>query len=163
MKDFTWVIIYIVIMIVAFLVKQARRQNVRQSQANREPVKPSQPQAKATSPSSQSVSVKFEQYFTQLEKAFTNPPPLPQQSQRVETVSKLPYDEEELMSERTYRKRPVATRSVEKNVPDETSVSRSLSLLPFKERWNIVQGIVMAEVLGPPVSKRQGRGRRGRV
>lgn len=155
MDDLIWVVIYVVIMVVGFLVKQVKRSQVR----------PSQPQTKlkpqVTGQPAQDLSVKFEQYFTQIEKAFTSPQPpvLPQPSQKAEMVSELVRDKEYQLSEGPRKQISVATPPIEEDVMVGTSVSSPGSLVFFKRPWSVVQGLVMAEVLGPPVSKRHGRGR----
>lgn len=169
MGDLIWLIIYVIIMVVGFLAKQNKRQKI---------APPSQTTGgNQTSPN---LQVKFEQYFTQLEKAFSSPQTPPLQAQTPQTASiffppvqkSAPQPEEvsasdevgredtntsyELLREETASIQEEWQRSGELFVESKQGTHPAFL---FEQRTAYLQGIVMAEVLGPPVSKRRGHQR----
>lgn len=144
-----WVIIiliYIFFGVVIPLLRKAQK-------ANKTVKTP--PQKKKTGraqPSQAKVEQKLEQYFGKLEQALNQKQPPPLHS--IEIHAKEPAHPEIPPKEYGPPKRLLEEPSVmELELLPESSTPSSL--LGFDKRRGYMQGIVLAEILGPPVSKRR--------
>ena len=150
------VILYIIFMIFSVLIKKSKLRKT--------------PQSGKKEDFQESLQAKFEKYVDTIENHLSakSPPPLPQQpSQRskILTVPKKPQ-RLTLYPETTQPEVPSVQRLVqeEESLPELQLSSFSKSetapaspIFSFDKHCSYVQGIIMAEILGPPVSKKHQR------
>jgi hypothetical protein len=157
------VILYIIFMMISSLA--ARKSRTRR-------VPPPLPQQKEKENAPKDLQAKFEGYFEKIEEYFgeKKPPPLPQQQpqeSKIFSVSPKKQQRLELYPEEIQPESPSTRRLVqeEKSLPElqllhpsEFKVRKPSSILSFEKSRGYIQGIILSEILGPPLSKRPRRG-----
>ncbi len=120
------------------------------------------------------LQAKLEGYSDRIKEYFSEkkPPPLPQQQILKSTKTTSPREplRFELYPPETPPKSTPTRRIVqeERSLPKRQLIRPSKprayklpSILSFDKQRGYIQGIIMSEILGPPVSKRRRRGRGG--
>jgi len=143
------ILLYVIFGVIGPLIKRMQRQ---QQQPPKAPGTPAEIQP-VPQPNGEAGG---EKYFTRLQDAFQQPPELPPAQQETrsafskeKTLELLPPPIQPKPQVSTTYRRPVARRKVTPAAPQRKS------LLDLDRRRGYMQGILMAEILGPPVSKRR--------
>jgi hypothetical protein len=151
------VILYIIFMIFSALIRKSKLRSTSQPGKKKDTQK--------------NLQATFEGYVTKIEDYFSakQPPPLPQQAPQTAKILSIPKKPQrrELYPETPQPESSSVRRLVQEEVPlPELQLSSSpdseatSSILSFGKHYSYVQGIVMAEILGPPVSKKRRKGSR---
>jgi hypothetical protein len=157
------VILYIIFMMISSLA--ARKSRTRK-------VSPLLPQQKEKEKAPKDLQAKFEGYFEKIEEYFgeKKPPPLPQQQPQEAKILSVPPNKQqrlELYPEEIQPKSTSTRRLVQDEEPlpelqlihsSEFKVRKPSSILSFDKTHGYIQGIILSEILGPPLSKRHRRG-----
>ena len=147
------ILLYVIFGVVGPLIKRMQRRQQQQQLPSNPPATSSEVQRTPQ----QKGEANVDKHFTRLQDAFQQPPELPSARQEAQSASSeetalellpLPLQTEPRVST-TYR--PPAARR--KTAP--SALQKKTSLLGFDRRRGYMQGIVMAEILGLPVSKRR--------
>jgi hypothetical protein len=154
-------LIYIIFAVIGPLLRRSQQRQKVQQKESASPKKPERQQIK-------DVQAKFGKYFNQLQETFKQPAPpkLPEDEQQASKLLAVPskpeqHDQDELveffpppLSASQMRAQSRASRR-----PKSVRHKKPPSLLGFDRRRGYLQGIILSEILGPPVSKRS-RGHR---
>jgi hypothetical protein len=151
------VILYIIFMVFSALVRKSKLRKTTPSRKK----EASQKNLQAT----------FESYVDKIEDYLSakQPPPLPQQpsqTSKILSVSKQPQ-RRELYPETTQPETSPVRRLVQEEIPlpelqlpsspKSEAAPKTSTIFSFDKHRSYIQGIIMAELLGPPVSKKRRR------
>jgi hypothetical protein len=151
------VILYIIFMLFSALIRKSKPRSIPPSDKKKDTQK--------------NLQATFEGYVNKIEDYLSakQPPPLPQQAPQTSKILSIPKKPKR---RELYPETPQPeTLSVHRLVQEEDSLpelrlpsspdSEAVpSILSFGKHRSYVQGIIMAEVLGPPVSKKRRKGSR---
>jgi len=150
------IILYIIFMAIGSLIKKNRSLGI--------------PQPNKKEKTQEDLQAKFERYADKIGDYFSEkkPPPLPQQKPQESKILLIPKTQRlDLYPPETLPKSPTVRRLVQEEIPlpelrlssfpKPAAAPKTPSILSFDKHQSYVQGIIMSEILGPPVSKKRRR------